>query len=153
MTATTRRATPATVDPARASYLRSEHDEARGMTLHTLSYLGNGATYEVAAYADGSDASCTCPSFTHSTRRPKWCKHCDHFIAMLEQVEYERQAGRKTWELQADERWFMGQDNLGADQRRAINAIRAVLRARGVRSLAAVARGRQAASELFDEAS
>lgn len=140
---------PPTADPARATYVRGHTDEARNLGYHVLSYLGNGQTYTVEGYADGTDATCTCPSFTHSTRRPKSCKHTNILIEMLEATEFERQAGRQTWELQQDEHWFMRQPRIGVDERRALNAIRAVLRARGVRSLAAVAKGRAAVDELW----
>jgi hypothetical protein len=136
-----------TIDPARASYLHGFTDDAqRGH--HTLRYLGNGATYEVSGYADGSGATCTCPSYSHSSRTPRTCKHCLNFVSLLEHTEYERQAARKTHELQLDESFFTNQPTLSPDERLALNAIRQVLRARGVRSLGAARRGRQAAEEL-----
>lgn len=140
---------PTTVDPARATYAHGYTDDARNMAHHTLSYIGASGTYEVSGYADGSAAHCTCPSYTHSTRRPQFCKHGEAFVAMLEHVEQQRQAERTTWELQRDETWFGHQDTLNPDQRRAMNAIRAVLRSRGVRSIGAAAKGRAALDDLF----
>lgn len=145
--------TTGVVDAARASYVTGHTDEARNLGYHVLSYLGNGKTYEVKGYADGSEGACSCDSYQFSRRTPKQCKHTIFLVELLEATEYERQAGRQTWEIQQDEMWFMRRDNLNPDERRALNAIRHVLRARGVRSLAAVARGRSATEELFGEAS
>jgi hypothetical protein len=155
MTATRTRpaeATALTFDPARASFLSGEFSEAKQMTRWVLRYAGTDETHTVTGWSDATECSCTCKGYQFSRRSPAQCRHTIGFGMLLDHVEQERQAARPTNDLRSDDAWFSAYDSYTVDERRAVNAIRAELRRRGVRSLVRAAQGRQAA-DLYGEAS
>lgn len=142
-----------TFDPARASFHSGEFSEAKQMTRWTLRYAGTDDTHTVTGWSDGTECSCSCKGYQFSRRSPAQCRHTLGFSLLLDHVEQERQAARPTSDLRSDDAWFSGYDGYTVEERRAVNAIRAELRRRGIKSLASVAKGRAAASELYGEAS
>jgi hypothetical protein len=140
---------PTTIDPARAAFLSGEFSEERQMTRWALTYAGTEETHTVTGWSDATECSCSCRGYQYSRRSPAQCRHTISFSLLLDHVERERQAARTTSELRADDAWFSGYDSYTVDERRAVNAIRAELRKRGVKSLVAARKAREASADLY----
>lgn len=150
MSSTATRPAPA-LDLTSIREVRRTWHEDRQLYWVELVYHGT-QDYDVAGFSDGSGAVCcnACPQWLYR----RTCKHANALPLFLDELAKREQAAKDTPTLLENLAFWQRQDTLSPDQRRAVNAINAVLLSRGVRPDAArvgflVARGDTAKAELF----